>query len=122
MSSYRHPLWLYPIFQIPLVLCGVCLITALLFLLLGFGKPKVAIAIALDISGSTYDNQIELLNSPGTTVAREIEAAKAYLEQNNRDLRRPNQVKIFGFGRLVKPLSKKQNFNSRRNQSRQHEY
>jgi Ca-activated chloride channel homolog len=106
MSSYRRPLWLYPIFQIPLILFGLCLITALLFWLLGFGKPKVAVAIALDISGSTYNNQIELFNRPGMIVNQEIEAVQAYLKQNNGEaLRRPNQVKVFGFGGLVKPLT-----------------
>ena len=106
MSSYRRPLWLYPIFQIPLICFGLCLVTALLFWLLGFGRPQVAVAIALDISGSTYNNKIELFNSPGTVVDREIKAVRAYLEQNNGEvLRRPNQVKVFGFGGLVKPLT-----------------
>jgi Ca-activated chloride channel homolog len=106
MSSYRRPLWLYPIFQIPLICLGLCLILALLFWLLGFGKPQVAVAVALDISGSTYNNQIELFNSPGTVVNQEIEAVQAYLKQNNPEiLRRPNQVRIFGFGGLVKPLT-----------------
>ncbi len=106
MSSYRRPLWLYPLFQIPLILFGLCLISALLFWLLGFGKPKVAVAIALDISGSTYNNKIELFNRPGTIVNQEIEAVQAYLKQNNGEaLRRPNQVKVFGFGGLVKPLT-----------------
>ena len=110
MSSYRRPLWLYPIFQIPLICLGICLITALLFWggggLLGFGKPKVAVAIALDLSGSTYNDRVELFNSPGTIVDREVEAVKAYLKQNNSEvLRRPNQVKVLGFANSVKPLT-----------------
>lgn len=106
MSSYRRPLWLYPIFQIPLICVGICLVTALLFWLLGFGKPKVAVAIALDISGSTYNSQVELFNSPGTIVSQEVEAVKAYLKQNNTEvLRRPNQVKVLGFADSVKPLT-----------------
>jgi Ca-activated chloride channel family protein len=64
------------------------------------------VAIAIDLSGSTYNNQVELFNSPGTVVNREVQAVQAYLAQNNEDvLRRPNQVKVFGFGGIVKPLT-----------------
>jgi Ca-activated chloride channel homolog len=106
MSSYRIKLWNYPLFQIPLICFGLCLVIAILFWLLGFGRPQVAIAIALDLSGSTYNNQIELFNTPGTVVYQEIEAVQAYLQQNNEEiLRRPNQVKVFGFGGIVKPLT-----------------
>jgi Ca-activated chloride channel homolog len=106
MSKYRIKLWNYPLFQIPLVCFGLCLLIALLFWLLGFGRPQVAVAIALDLSGSTYNNQIESFNSPGSVVYQEIAAVRAYLEQNNEDfLRRPNQVKVFGFGGIVKPLT-----------------
>jgi Ca-activated chloride channel homolog len=106
MSSYRIKLWNYSLFQIPLICFGLCLIAAALFWLLGFGRPQVAVAIALDLSASTYDNQAELFNSPGTVLNKEIEAVKDYLKQNNEEmLRRPNQVKVFGFGGAVKPLT-----------------
>ena len=106
MGSYRVKLWNYPLFQIPLIGFGLCLATAALFWLLGFGRPQVAVAIAIDISGSTYNSQIELFNSPGTILDREVQAVRAYLKQNNSEvLRRPNQVKIFGFAGMVKPLS-----------------
>lgn len=106
MNSYRRPLWLYPIFQIPLICLGLCLAIALLSWLLGFGRPQVAVAVALDISGSTYDNKIELFNSPGTVVNQEIAAVQAYLKQNNGEvLRRPNRVRVFGFGGMIKPLT-----------------
>jgi Ca-activated chloride channel homolog len=106
MNSYRLKLWNYPLFQIPLICWGLCLLMALLFWLLGFGRPQVAVAIALDLSGSTYNNQVELFNSPGTVLFQEIEAVQAYLEKNNEEfLRRPNQIKVFGFGGIVKPLT-----------------
>ena len=115
MSNYRIKLWNFPLFQIPLICFVCCLIAALLFWLLGFGRPQVAVAIALDLSGSTYDNQIELFNSPGTVLNREVKAVQAYLEQNNEEvLRRPNQVKVFGFAGIVKPLTGNFNDNSDR--------
>ena len=77
MGSYRVKLWNYPLFQIPLICCGLCLVAATLFWLLGFGRPKVAVAIALDLSGSTYNNQIELFNSPGTIINKEVQAVQA---------------------------------------------
>ena len=106
MNSYRRPLWLYPIFQISLICLGLFLIIAALFWLLNFGRPQVAVVIALDLSGSTYDNQIELFNQPGTILNQEVKAVQAYLEQNNREiLRRPNQVKVLGFGGAVQSLT-----------------
>jgi Ca-activated chloride channel family protein len=111
MKSYKRPLWLYPLFQIPLICLGFCLIAAALFWLLGFGRPSVAVAVALDLSNSTYSGQT--FNSPGTILDREIQAVQAYLTENNAEvLRRPNQVKIFGFGGAVKPLTNSFNSNS----------
>lgn len=106
MSSYRIRLWNYPLFQIPLICFGLCLAAATLFWLLGFGRPQVAVAIALDLSGSTYNNQVENFTGSGTVLSQEIQAVQAYLNQNNDEvLRRPNQVKVFGFGGIVKPLT-----------------
>lgn len=111
MSSYRRPLWLYPIFQIPLICLLIFLTTALLFWLLKFGRPQVAVAIALDLSNSTYGGQTELFNAPGTVLNQEVQAVEAYLKLNNGEvLRRPNQVKVFGFGEKVIPLT--ENFES----------
>ena len=111
MTFYRRALWLYPIFQIPLICLGICLTAAMLFWLFKFGRPQVAVAIAIDLSGSTYGNQIQLFNAPGTILNREVEAVQAYLNQNNGEiLRRPNQVKVFGFAGTVKPLT--ENFES----------
>lgn len=111
MSSYRRSLWLYPIFQIPLACLAIFVTTALVFWLFKFGRPQVAVAIVLDLSNSTYGGQTELFNAPGTVLNQEVKAVEAYLEQNNGEvLRRPNQVKVFGFGENVKPLT--ENFES----------
>lgn len=105
MSRYRVKLWNYPLFQIPLILLGLCLLAAILFWLLGFGRPKVAVAIALDLSSSTY-GEVSSFNAPGTVLDREVKAVEAYLQLNNEEiLRNPNQVKVFGFGDAVKPLT-----------------
>ena len=106
MKSYRRGLWLYPVFQIPLICLGICLIIAALFWLFKFGRPQVAVAIALDLSNSTYEGRTELFNAPGTVLNQEVEAVQAYLERNNEEiLRRPNKVKVFGFGKQVIPLT-----------------
>lgn len=102
MYSQRRALWLYPLFQIPLILLVVCVIASLLCLLLSLGKPHVSVAIALDLSSSTYQNQT--FNAPGTILNQEIEAVRTYLAENDQ-LKRPNQVQVFGFGGTVVPLT-----------------
>ena len=68
----RRQLWLYPLFQIPLMLMIGCLIVAALGWLLNWGRPPVAVAISLDLSGSTT----------GYVRQQEILAIKSYLQQN----------------------------------------
>ena len=94
MSNHRRPLWLFPLFQIPLILLGLFLVLAALFWLLGLGRPNVAVAIALDLSSSTY--QPQEFNAPGSIMSQEVGAVNSYLEENAK-LPNPNQVKIFGF-------------------------
>lgn len=94
MSRSRRPLWLYPIFQYPLIFFGIFLILAALFWLLGLGRPNVAVTIALDLSSSTYLPQS--FNAPGSIMSQEVAAVNSYLKENAK-LRNPNQVKIFGF-------------------------
>jgi Ca-activated chloride channel family protein len=106
MSRSRRPLWLYPIFQYPLIFLGIFLVLAALFWLLGLGRPNVAVAIALDLSGSTYGNQVELSNQPGTVLNEEVKAVNTYLEYNNKNLKKPNEIAVFGFGGEVLPLTK----------------
>lgn len=102
MTKYRRALWLYPLFQIPAMLLVGCLIMAVLFWLLGLGRPNVSVAIALDLSNSTYENQA--FNAPGSIMAAQIDAVRNYLNENTT-LRNPNQVQVFGFGNQVIPLT-----------------
>lgn len=94
MVNYRRQLWLYPLFQVPLMLMVACLIIAALGWFLSWGKPPVAVAVALDFSSSTA----------GIVRQQEIEAVNSYLEQNQQ-LNNPNQIQIFGFASQVKPLT-----------------
>ncbi|MEW5856817.1 MAG: VWA domain-containing protein, partial [Cyanobacteriota bacterium] len=84
MSRSRRGLWLYPLFQIPLMLLGACIVVTALIWLLGLGRPPVAVAIALDLSSSTYGTQF---NAPGTVMDREVAAVRSYLQQNAQQLR-----------------------------------
>ncbi|NEP45116.1 MAG: VWA domain-containing protein, partial [Okeania sp. SIO2H7] len=94
MIKTRRQLWLYPLFQVPLMLMVVCLIIAALGWLLNWGRPPVAVAIALDFSDSTS----------GTVRQEEIQAVNSYLQQN-QELNKPNQIQVFGFASKVKPLT-----------------
>lgn len=104
MSSSRLSLWFYPLFQIPLMCMAGCLVAAALFWLLGLGRPPVAVAIAIDLSSSTYGASF---NYPGSVMYQEVEAVKAYLNQNSQQLQigNQNQIQVFGFGGLVVPLT-----------------
>jgi len=96
----RRQLWLYPLFQIPLILMISCLIVAALGWLLNWGRPPVAVAISLDLSGSTT----------GYVRQQEILAIKSYLQQNEA-LKNPNEIKILAFASNVQPLTT--SFNSK---------
>ncbi|KOR36988.1 hypothetical protein AM228_09325 [Planktothricoides sp. SR001] len=96
----RRQLWLYPLFQIPLMLMIGCLIIAVLGWLLSWGRPPVAVAISLDLSGSTT----------GYVRQQEILAIKSYLQQNEA-LKNPNKIKILAFASNVQPLTT--SFNSK---------
>lgn len=96
----RRQIWLYPLFQIPLMLMVSCLIIAALGWLLNWGRPPVAVAISLDLSDSTT----------GEVRKQEILAVKSYLQQNQK-LKNPNQVKIFAFANNVQSLTR--DFNSK---------
>lgn len=102
--SNKRPFWLYPLFQIPSILLGIFLLLALLFWLLGWGKPSVAVTIALDLSGSTYGSSPQLFNAPNTIMAQEVAAARSYIEQSAQ-LKVPNQIQVTGFGGQVVPLT-----------------
>lgn len=102
MSRSRRGLWLYPLFQIPLMLLGACIVVTALVWLLGLGRPPVAVAIALDLSSSTYGTQF---NAPGTVMDREVAAVRSYLQQNAQQLRNKNQIQVLGFGGVVRSLT-----------------
>jgi len=102
VTRHRRSLWFYPLFQIPLMFLAACLVAAALFWVLGLGRPNVAVAIALDLSNSTYAPQA--FNAPGTVMEREVQAVRSYLQRNNQ-LQVRNQVQIFGFGGAVRPLT-----------------
>jgi len=104
MSSKR-PLWLYPLFQIPSIFLGIFLALALLFWLLGWGRPTVAVAIALDLSPSTYGESPASFNAPNTVKAQEIAAVRSYIEHSSQKLKIPNQIQVLGFGGQVVPLT-----------------
>ena len=97
----RRQLWLYPLFQIPLILMISCLIVAALGWLLNWGRPPVAVAISLDLSGSTT----------GYVRQQEILAIKSYLQQNEA-LKNPNEIKILAFASNVQPLTTSFNSNT----------
>ncbi len=94
MLKTRRQLWLYPLFQVPLMLMAACLIIAVLGWLLNWGRPPVAVAIALDFSDSTS----------GAVRQQEIQAVNSYLEENQQ-LNNSNQIQIFGFATKVQPLT-----------------
>jgi Ca-activated chloride channel homolog len=104
-KNNNRPIWLYPLFQIPGILMGLFLLLALLFWLFGWGRPAVAVNIALDLSGSTYGSSPQMFNAPNTVMAQEIGAVRSYIEQSSQQLKIPNQIQVMGFGGQVVPLT-----------------
>jgi Ca-activated chloride channel family protein len=84
------------------MLLGACIVVTALVWLLGLGRPPVAVAIALDLSSSTYGTQF---NAPGTVMDREVAAVRSYLQQNAQQLRNKNQIQVLGFGGVVRSLT-----------------
>lgn len=117
MSRFRRSLWLYPLFQIPLMFLVVCLIGATLFWLLGLGRPTVAVAV--DMSNRTYQGQA--FNAPNSVMSQELSAVRVYLDQNQQ-FKIKTDVQLFGFGERTVPLtnsftSDRQKIESELNQS-----
>jgi Ca-activated chloride channel homolog len=104
-KNNNRPLWLYPLFQIPGILMGLFLLLALLFWLFSWGRPAIAVNIALDLSGSTYGSSPLLFNAPNTVMAQEVGAVRSYIEQSSQQLKIPNQIQVMGFGGQVVPLT-----------------
>ncbi len=82
------------IFQVSSVLVVSFVITAIVFSLLGLGRPTVSVAVALDLSSSTR----------GTVMTREIQAVKEYLNENSK-LKVPNQIQLIGFADKAQVLT-----------------
>ncbi len=105
MRLYSKKFWQESWFLIPLVCFIITLIALIGFWGLGMGKPRVAVAIALDLSSSTYAEGGWLGNQ--STMTKEVQAVQAYLQENSKTsfLEKPNDVLIFGFANTVEPLT-----------------
>nr|WP_199299527.1 vWA domain-containing protein [Coleofasciculus sp. FACHB-64] len=84
------------------MLLGACIVVTALIWLLGLGRPPVAVAIAIDLSSSTYSTEF---NAPGTVMYQEVAAVRSYLQQNAQQLRNKNQIQVLGFGGVVRSLT-----------------
>jgi len=104
VSISRYPFRRYSLFQVPLAGFLLCLVIALLSFFLGFGRPPLAVAIALDLSGSTYPDGSTLF-APGSISVAEVEAVQEYLKLGGSQLKSPNEVFVFGFASQIKPLT-----------------
>lgn len=105
MRLYSKQFWQESWFLIPLVCLIISLIGWIGFWGLGIGKPPVSVAIALDLSSSTYAEGGWLGNE--STMTKEVQAVQAYLQENSKTsfLEKPNDVLIFGFANIVEPLT-----------------
>lgn len=105
MRIYRKAFWQESWFLIPLVCFLMCLILLGSFWGFGIGKPTVAVAIALDLSSSTYEEGGWL--GTDSVMTKEVQAVQAYLQENSktRFFAKPNQVQVFGFANTVKSLT-----------------
>ena len=95
MATNKRAFWRYRLFQVP---CLGLIASSLILLLcaqFNFGMPKVAVAIALDISGSTQS--AGQFNAPGSIMSTAVEAVNAYLD-TNAILKQPNHVKVIAMG------------------------
>jgi len=112
MTLYTNqPPWRYAIFQIAAALTGLFLLLALLTPRLGWFPNLVSVQIAIDLSGSTYQNDSKLFRSQGTIIQQEIDAVKAYVDKN-ASLPKPNLLSVSGFADRVVPITS--NFSSNR--------
>jgi Ca-activated chloride channel homolog len=101
-----QPSWRYPLFQIQAFLATSFLTLALLTHFLHWLSPTVSVQMILDLSSSTYGN---VFRGSGTVIQAEIEAVKAYANQN-ASASNPNLLSLSGFANQVIPIT--QNFAS----------
>ncbi len=94
-----------PLFQIPLIGLIACLIMWCCTGFMGWGQPS-AVAIALDLSGSTYSEQPQQFNQPGTISYQQIAAVRSYLRYNSQLKFQSQSIQIFGFAGEALALTK----------------
>jgi Ca-activated chloride channel family protein len=109
----NQPPWRYAIFQSFAGLTALFLLLGLLTTQLGWFPQLVSVQIALDLSGSTYQNDIKLFRSQGSIMQQEIDAVKAYVDKN-ASLPKPNLLSVSGFADRVVPITS--NFSSNRDE------
>lgn len=103
MSRSRRSPFQNPLFQIPALGFVLCCVLALLCAFLQWGRPAVSVAIALDVSNST--GSLTEKDNPNSVIAKEIQAVRSYIQQNETLAKKPNQLQIFGFGQATLPLT-----------------
>lgn len=114
MTLYTNqPPWRYAIFQISAGLTVLFLLLALLTPRLGWFPNLVSVQIAIDLSGSTYQNDSKLFRSQGTIIQQEIDAVKTYVDKN-ASLPKPNLLSVSGFADQVVQITSQ--FSSNRNE------
>jgi Ca-activated chloride channel homolog len=95
MTVNKRAFWRYRLFQVPCIALLISSIILLLSLQLNLGMPKVAVAVALDVSSST---QLESkFNAPGSIMSSAVDAVNAYLDANSV-LKNPNHIKVMAIG------------------------
>jgi len=105
MPLHTHqPVWRYAVFQISAACLAICLVLAIFATQLGWFPRLVAVHLALDLSGSTYENTQGSFRKPGTIMAQEIEAVNAYATRNS-SLSQPNLISVSGFADAVVPIT-----------------
>jgi Ca-activated chloride channel homolog len=109
----NQPPWRYAIFQFFAGLTALFLLLGLLTTQLGWFPQLVSVQIALDLSGSTYQNDSKLFRSQGSIMQQEIDAVKAYVDKN-ASLPKPNLLSLSGFADKVVPITS--NFSSNRDE------
>lgn len=105
MPLHTHqPVWRYAVFQISAACLVICLVLAMFVAQFGWFPRLVAVHLALDLSGSTYENTQGSFRKPGTIMAQEIEAVNAYATRNS-SLSQPNLISVSGFADAVVPIT-----------------
>ena len=95
MLNPKRAFWRYRLFQVPCIALIASSVILFLCFQMNLGMPKVAVAIALDISGSTQSSG--QFNAPGSIMSSAVDAVNAYLD-TNAVLKQPNHIKVIAMG------------------------